>query len=636
MDEEELYYPLTREQYEIAEQSPERPMLVLAPPGTGKTHTVVARILYLIDEHGLSPNEILVLCFTRAAVHEVTRRLRELVNRNVHDDLRFVSVRTFDSFATSLLIGTNDRIDLKGANYNKRIKMAVDALSDDKSEASQAISGIQHLIVDEIQDLAGIRAALVRILLMRIGGGFTLLGDPAQSIYDFTLASDPVKLTPDQLLVWVHNQEWEPELKICKLTKNYRNTGLLSEQMSNLREELLKDGLDGKDQLAYLEHFIGDLASVGGMPELASNHKGVPGSVCILCRTNGEALYIATTLGMLGKRCLLRPLPEDRGLPAWLGRVLGTCTSPGLSKGEFEARWKDLISSGSVASASRVWSWLKRMEGQRNSDLDMGKLISRLYKGRSFPDDLDALNPEVSEGSFSISTIHQAKGKEFDHVIILQPESRWHYQNELTQEARVLYVAATRAKMDLARIDRSQIPYIHNSVSSSGANRWIASTCGGSVQYMETGISQDVELGSTVWKPVVQNSEDARRIQEYMWNSVRPGDQVTLVASTQSRQIEYRATHQVDTDQGSRYVGLMSPDFALDVIGLSGNGGSGYRAVPKYIRGASVTAIVTEVLPPFPENVHEPYATSRLCLGLKLRGMGKIHTRSMKRDTQSS
>ena len=45
---------------------------LLAGPGTGKTHTIAARIAYLVNEKGVNPAEILVLTFTRLA----TRQLR--------------------------------------------------------------------------------------------------------------------------------------------------------------------------------------------------------------------------------------------------------------------------------------------------------------------------------------------------------------------------------------------------------------------------------------------------------------------------------------------------------------------------------------------------------------------------------
>ena len=73
-------YPLSPSQRNIAEADPGQPTLVLAPPGTGKTHTVIGRILYLLEgENAIPPSRLLVLCFTRSAVKEVTDRLTKLV-----------------------------------------------------------------------------------------------------------------------------------------------------------------------------------------------------------------------------------------------------------------------------------------------------------------------------------------------------------------------------------------------------------------------------------------------------------------------------------------------------------------------------------------------------------------------------
>ena len=43
-------------------------LYVTAGPGSGKTETVSARIQYLLDEEGLSGQEVLVISFSRAAV----------------------------------------------------------------------------------------------------------------------------------------------------------------------------------------------------------------------------------------------------------------------------------------------------------------------------------------------------------------------------------------------------------------------------------------------------------------------------------------------------------------------------------------------------------------------------------------
>jgi superfamily I DNA/RNA helicase len=60
-------------------------------------------------------SEILVLSFSRAAVAEIRSRLSGFVERGAPDDLRFLNVRTFDSFATRLMVASDDGIDLSGA-----------------------------------------------------------------------------------------------------------------------------------------------------------------------------------------------------------------------------------------------------------------------------------------------------------------------------------------------------------------------------------------------------------------------------------------------------------------------------------------------------------------------------------------
>lgn len=53
------------------------PLLVLAGPGSGKTFTVTKRILYLL-EHGVPPEQILVITFTREAAQSMQRRFQEV------------------------------------------------------------------------------------------------------------------------------------------------------------------------------------------------------------------------------------------------------------------------------------------------------------------------------------------------------------------------------------------------------------------------------------------------------------------------------------------------------------------------------------------------------------------------------
>ena len=54
------------------------PLLIIAGAGTGKTRTLVYRVAHLID-HGVAPERILLLTFTRRAAHEMLSRAERLV-----------------------------------------------------------------------------------------------------------------------------------------------------------------------------------------------------------------------------------------------------------------------------------------------------------------------------------------------------------------------------------------------------------------------------------------------------------------------------------------------------------------------------------------------------------------------------
>lgn len=56
------------------------PMLVLAGPGSGKTLVITQRTQQLIEEHGINPQNILVITFTKAAAEEMKERFHVLTN----------------------------------------------------------------------------------------------------------------------------------------------------------------------------------------------------------------------------------------------------------------------------------------------------------------------------------------------------------------------------------------------------------------------------------------------------------------------------------------------------------------------------------------------------------------------------
>jgi DNA helicase-2/ATP-dependent DNA helicase PcrA len=73
-------------------------VLITAGPGTGKTFTLVQRSLYLIQEKGIKPEEILVATFTEKAAKElITRISNTLLKKGILLNLNEMYIGTFHS-----------------------------------------------------------------------------------------------------------------------------------------------------------------------------------------------------------------------------------------------------------------------------------------------------------------------------------------------------------------------------------------------------------------------------------------------------------------------------------------------------------------------------------------------------------
>jgi len=84
------------------------PLIVLAGPGTGKTRTIIARILRLLAD-GAKPESILAMTFTNKAAQEMTERLEELVGPEAAGR---VQMGTFHSFGSRLMTRFADMLGL--------------------------------------------------------------------------------------------------------------------------------------------------------------------------------------------------------------------------------------------------------------------------------------------------------------------------------------------------------------------------------------------------------------------------------------------------------------------------------------------------------------------------------------------
>ena len=100
------------ERQKKAVQILDKPLIVISGPGTGKTHLITSKILYLINEKKIDPKRILAITFSNEASKEMEKRVNE------NEDLDFRSY-TFHSFCLSLIERFN--INLVQRDLNEMI-----------------------------------------------------------------------------------------------------------------------------------------------------------------------------------------------------------------------------------------------------------------------------------------------------------------------------------------------------------------------------------------------------------------------------------------------------------------------------------------------------------------------------------
>ncbi len=124
--------------------APRRPELVLAGPGTGKTRTLIARIIYCIDRYGISPEQILALTFSNKAAREMRERLREALGKKAER----VFTGTIHGFCLQVLrshyrqAGLSPHFSVADEDYRERLlRVLVEQRS--SSEVDKKLRGIK-------------------------------------------------------------------------------------------------------------------------------------------------------------------------------------------------------------------------------------------------------------------------------------------------------------------------------------------------------------------------------------------------------------------------------------------------------------------------------------------------------------
>ena len=153
-----------REQRDIVADDRETTnVLVLAGPGSGKTRVLVHRLAYLVRVRRENPRGIVALAYNRHAAMQIRQRLNALID----DDARGVTVLTLHALAMRL-VGASfaERADKADDSDFEKILIEATALlrgdgllpEEVDAQRDLLLAGFRWILVDEYQDIGGIRA----------------------------------------------------------------------------------------------------------------------------------------------------------------------------------------------------------------------------------------------------------------------------------------------------------------------------------------------------------------------------------------------------------------------------------------------------------------------------------------------
>ena len=624
-------------------------LLVEAGPGTGKTELAAERITKLI-ELGVVPGQLLVLSFSRSAVSNLTKRIGclGLSSDLVLEQLRYVSIRTFDSWAFRILrlLGHTPG-ELLAYSYDKNIA-TLTALLDgqQQSKVLDMIGKRRHLIIDEFQDLPGVRGDLVLKLLKllsppgRSRTGFTILGDPAQAIYGFG-AKISGKDTPTLADYWGRVKKmYGSELEVVDLTKNYR----ADKQLSLLSEKLRIEILGSKTSERKLRIVQKEITTLPNLEESIDSEwldQPIHNNHAILTRTNGESIRV--TQKLFGKRLdggkvqvFLQAGNYESLPPAWIAAFLSRLLSPELTNSQFSKIFDNLTKQWdeetkkelALPSKSVMWSRLTHASNESDDvrSVNVSKLRSRLKWPDSFPDD-----QSESEGGLVVTTIHQSKGLEFDAVSVLEPfepnQSHVKTSSQL-EEANVYYVALTRARQKLNLLTRKEVKNPPTKWNFPKDRVRQCSWKNGRMR-MEIGIEGDLDPFGFVDPELHQQTDGVMEIQTFLLeNAISLSGQKIVLRKhylKKTKKVVWNVYLQTKNGLG-RLIGRTSEQLTKDILHVLHNRGYQLPFTIWNLRVSGVGTVTSDA--EFP--LEEPYRTSRLWLGVSLFGTGDFKTNKRK------
>ena len=485
-------------QESIVTAPPHDSLLVLAGPGSGKTRTIVHRCAHLVKIDKVRPESILVLCFNHQTAVELRKRLNDLMG----NDARRMQVMTYHGLALSLT-GTSPEGSGQGLSdsFDTVIEQAIRLLDgedaqelDPDTQRERLLGGIEHILVDEYQDIDGRQYELVAALAGKNreegNGRLSLLavGDDDQAIYGFRKAS----------IEYIRKFEADYQARTCHLIENYRSTkriiaasnALIAHNGERLKREIPIRIDAARMALPEVESDVRIVRAA----TLSDQAVWIAGAIAALFEqepeTRPDEIAVFSRVGtrhaplsfmrtaLEGKTIPISvALPASSGFPMtrsrgflravdWLKARESKKRTAAQIRSEWDAFTGAPLKEARDAASDFLSRSLDAWEVQTGGRPTLcGHLIEFLYHGAR-----EERREKRSGRGVFLTTAHGAKGLEFKHVFVL--DGGWCTGGEAEEERRLFYVAMTRAMkgltlMDVEGMRNPHIPFLSDVVATS-------------------------------------------------------------------------------------------------------------------------------------------------------------------------
>lgn len=609
-------------QIEVIESPVKDRILVDAGPGTGKTAVACARVAWMIDEAGVMPRNIWVISFTRTAVQEIRNRIQSFLKKDA--DAYSVRIATLDSHAWKIHSGFDINTDLLGS-YDENIESLTNKIRDDRDgRISQYLKTVEHFIVDEAQDIVGIRAELVLQIIEKLSDrcGVTVFYDGAQAIYGFSIDEENrnngvrQKTLPEKI-VSHFNGNFRP-LHLVKVFRTQSPT--LNQLFTVTRQAVMEPAEDPRMKLCSISSDIRELADNSQVPRISDN-VDFPDDCFILFRRRAEVLLAASFMRTRPHRIRMSGLPQC--IQPWVGACLSEHTRPRVTLTEFEDYWDDRVEStplGNGIDSESAWKQLVRLAGTSNTVVDMRDLKQRLGTGKP---PAEFCTPEIGTSGPIIGTIHASKGREADSVNLMMPAGPDDNSPDAVnydEETRVIFVGATRARKWLG-VGEGYNYHFARKLDSGRVYRIPPDRDGRAM--VEIGREYDITAMGVAGRSYYSDAETVSTNQDRLYCFAEGISNARAVADHECGHI-YRVIPDENKDDGEGDIAVLSQSsLTSDLFKIGKKISNNKRRPPNALNHLRIYGLRTIVLPPdSPEtgHLHEPWSRSGIMLAPVLLG----------------